>query len=228
MIRAVAFDLDDTLYPEVEFVYSGYLAVSEAVHKQLGFEIYDELVALFEEGQRWDLFTPALRKHLRMVEESYVQQLVKIYREHIPRIHPFPEVWKVLDKLKSSYHLAIISDGLLGVQERKLQVLHIGRYFDEVVFSDKWGQDFWKPHPRSYEECARRLSLDPASMVYVGDNPNKDFVTPHRIGIKTIRVRRIGTLHWQVRLSPKFEADYETDNLKEIPALLQLMERRNA
>ena len=228
MIRAVVFDLDDTLYPEVEFVYSGYRIVSEAVYKQWGFKIYDELVALFEEGQRGDLFTPVLRKHLRIVKESYVQQLVKIYRQHIPRIHPFPEVLKVLDKLKPLYRLAIISDGLLSVQERKLRVLGIGHYCDEIIFSDKWGQNFWKPHPWPYEECVRRLFLEPASMVYVGDNPNKDFVTPRRIGMKTVRVRRIGTLHWQVRLSPEFEADYEISDLGKILTLLQSMEHHDA
>jgi len=162
------------------------------------------------------------------VEESYVRELVKIYRQHTPRIHPFPEVRKVLVKLKPRYCLAIISDGWLGAQERKLKALDIGRHFDVVVFSDEGGQDSWKPHSRSYEECARRLSLDPASMVYVGDNPNKDFVTPRRIGMKTIRVRRAGTLHYQVRLSPKFEADYEASSLEEIPALLELMEHRDA
>ena len=61
-------------------------------------------------------------------------------------------------------------------------------------------------------------------MVYVGDNPTKDFIAPHMMGMKTIRVRRTGTLHYRIRLSSEFEADYEASSLEEIPALLQVME----
>ena len=224
MIRAIAFDLDDTLYPEVQFVYSGYRAVSEAVRQQLGFEIDDDLVALFEAGQRGDLFTPVLQMHLGPVEEAFIRQLIEVYRQHKPTLRPFPEVRKVLEELKPSYRLAIVSDGWLGVQDRKLQALQIRPYFDVVVFSDKWGRDCWKPHPYAYEECARLLSLNPTSMVYVGDNPTKDFIAPCMMGMKTIRVRRTGTLHYHVHLPSEFEADYEASNLEGIPALLQVME----
>ena len=223
MIQAVIFDLDDTLYPEVEFVYSGYRAVSEKVREQLGFEICGELMTLFETGQRGDLFTPVLRTHLGAVEEEYVRALVSVYRQHRPAIAPFPEARGVLDLLRGRYRMAIISDGYLDVQKRKLEALEIDRYFDPVVFSDEWGRDFWKPHSRPYEECMRRLSLAPSTIVYVGDNPTKDFVTARRLMMRTIRVRRPGTLHYDVRLPSDFEADYETDSLDGIPALLDSM-----
>lgn len=223
MIQAVIFDLDDTLYPEVEFVYSGYRAVSEKVREQLGFEISGELMTLFETGQRGDLFTPVLKTHLDAVEEEYVRELVAVYRQHKPTITPFPEARQVLDLLGGRYRMAIISDGYLDVQRRKFEALEINRYFDAVVFSDEWGRDFWKPHSRPYEECSRRLSLEPAAIVYVGDNPAKDFVTARRMMMGTIRVRRPGTLHYDVRLPPDFEADYETDSLDGIPALLDSM-----
>jgi putative hydrolase of the HAD superfamily len=219
VIRAIVFDLDDTLYPEIEFVYSGYRAVSEAVRQQLGFAIYSELVARFEAGQHGDLFTPVLQTHLATVEETYVRQLVEIYRQHMPQICPFPEVCEVLGNLKLAYRLAIVSDGHKSVQERKLQALQIGCFFDAVIFSDEWGQGCWKPNSRPFEECALKLALEPTSMVYVGDNPSKDFVGARKIGMRTIRVRRSGTLHYHVRLAPEFEADCEVGSLAEIPTL---------
>src|SRR5438874_2051717 len=100
MIQAVVFDLDDTLYPEIEFVYSGYRAVSNAVHQQLGFPIVNELVNLFETGKRGDLFTPVLKTRLDTVTEEYVRELVAVYRQHRPTIVPFPEARDVLDSLK--------------------------------------------------------------------------------------------------------------------------------
>jgi putative hydrolase of the HAD superfamily len=221
MIRAVVFDLDDTLYPEVEFVYSGYRAVSDAVRQHLGFDIVSELVQLFETGQRGDLFTPVLKTHLDTVTEEYVRELVGVYRQHLPSIVPFPEARQVLDVLQRTYRLALVSDGYHAVQARKLEALGLGGYFNPVIFSDAFGRDFWKPHPRPFEECISRLSLAASAIVYVGDNPNKDFKTARQMTMKTIRVRRAGTLHYNVRLSPEFEADYETRSLGEIPLLLK-------
>lgn len=221
MIQAIVFDLDDTLYPEVQFVYSGYRAVSEEVQGQWGIAIYDELVALFEEGRRGDLFTPVLRRHLGNVKETCVQQLVWTYRQHEPHITPFPEARDVLRRLKVSHSLALISDGYLAVQERKLDALRLCGYLDVVVFSDRWGRDFWKPHSRPYEACARDLGLDPTDLIYVADNPAKDFVTARRLGMGTVRVRREGTLHQKVVLSPQYEADHNINDLTELLALLE-------
>src|SRR5205814_2104697 len=125
--------------------------------------------------------------------------------------------------LKRTYRLALISDGYLAVQERKLEALSLAGYFDAVIFSDELGRDFWKPHPRPFEECMSRLSLAPSAIVYVADNPNKDFKTARQMMMKTVRIRRAGTLHYDVRLSREFEADYEIKSLEEIPLLLESM-----
>ena len=227
MIKATAFDLDDTLYPEIEFVYSGFRAVSSEICQKWNFDIYRDLVSRFESGQRGDLFTPVLRERLGLVKETYIKQLVRVYREHQPDIHPFPEIREVLGNLKRSYYIALISDGSMETQERKLAALQLGQFFDEVIFSDQWGRRFWKPHARPFEECLRRLDLDPASMVYIADNPEKDFVLPRSIGMKTIRLRRPGTLHYQRQSSSEFEADREINSLEEISHLLQLWQQKD-
>lgn len=221
MIQAVAFDLDDTLYPEAQFVSSGYRAVSDEVQRQWGVEIYDDLISRFMDGQRGDLFTPVLRRYLGEVQEVYVQQLVRVYQQHEPRINPFPETLEVLSKLMLSYRLGLISDGSLGVQERKLKALQLRHFFNAVVFSDEWGKDFWKPHARPYKACAYRLGVDTTALVYVGDNPVKDFITARQLGIGTVRVQRNGTLHEKVALAPEFEADHRIGHLGELPILLE-------
>jgi putative hydrolase of the HAD superfamily len=221
MIQAVVFDLDDTLYPEEEFVYGGFRAVSKVVHHHQGLPIYEELTALFEAGERSDLFTKVLRRHVESVEESWVQELVQVYRNHQPTLHPYSEVSAFLTTLRNRYRLGILSDGWLRVQKRKLAALGIEQFFEVIIFSDQWGIDHWKPHPLSYEECARRFALAPEALVYIADNPVKDFVTARKMGIKTVRVRRNGALHYNVHLSGEFEADHEVANLTEILPLLE-------
>ena len=158
LILAVAFDLDDTLYPEQEYVFSGYRAVSEVINNQVGLQVYDDLVDLFQSGKHARAFELALRARQEDVTEAYLLSLVEVYRRHEPNLNPFPEVTTVLKKLKTRYRLALISDGVQAVQKRKLAGLKIEHVFDAVVFSDQWGRNFWKPHPRPYEECARKLA----------------------------------------------------------------------
>ncbi len=216
MIRAVAFDMDDTLYPERAFVFSGYRAVSASVEAEQGISIYDELVDLFQSGRRGDLFTPVLARHMAIVEESYVKSLVAVYRAHNPTIAPFPEAESVLNEIRGRYLTALISDGIEEVQQRKLDSLGLRPHFEAVVMSGEFGRAFWKPHPRPFEVCAHRLSIETGQMVYVGDNPAKDFITARRLGSRTIRVRRPGTLHYGVQLPTAQEADITLETLSEV------------
>ena len=225
MIQAIAFDLDDTLFPEEDFVYSGYLAVSEAVNKDFGLHIYGDLVALFRAGKHAQAFELALRGHLESVPESYLRSLVQVYRGHEPELHLFPEVATVLRELRMQYRLGLISDGYETVQERKLHALDIRHNFEVIVFSDQWGSKFWKPHARPFLECARMFDLDPVSMVYVGDNPAKDVVTARKMGMVTVRVRRPGTLHYLMQPGSGFAPDHDISSLDELIPLLCAMGR---
>ena len=218
VIQAIVFDLDDTIYPEVQFVFSGYRAVAETVRRETGLEIYEDLVDLFNQGQRGDLFTPVLNRYRdQAIEEEAVLKLVQIYRQHQPDIEPFPEARQILHSLSLQFSLGLISDGYLAVQNNKFCALNIQTFFSSVVFSDRWGREFWKPHPRPYEFCAESIGCPVENIVYVGDNPAKDFVTARKLGAKTVRVIRMGTLHSNERLSAEFEADYEIADLSELP-----------
>lgn len=213
LIKGLIFDLDDTLYPERDFVFSGYRAVSEAVQREHDADIYDELVALFQSGARGDLFTPVLERHLDDVRESYVKKLVEVYRSHEPDIDPYPDAIEALGQLTGWKALGIVTDGWLEVQKKKVEALGIAPYFDAIVYTDSWGKAGWKPSAKGYLESAARLSVEPGCLAYIGDNPRKDFVTAKSLGFTTVRVRRRGGLHSDVTVEPEYEAKFEVDNL---------------
>jgi putative hydrolase of the HAD superfamily len=223
-VRAIVFDLDDTLYREAEFVMGGFRAVGEAVAARHGIDIADELIALFRSGRRGDLFTPVLARHRPEVDEGYVKELVEIYRGHAPALSPLPGTRGVLEALRVAYPLGLITDGIAAVQRRKFGALGLGDLFDATIFTGDWGEAFWKPHPRPYEECARLLGLDASALAYVADNPNKDFVTARRLGWTTIRLRLPDGLHAATNLDASHEADREIRDLAELPGML--IERR--
>jgi putative hydrolase of the HAD superfamily len=226
-IYAIAFDLDDTLYLERDFVFSGYNAVGTYVKEVYGRNISNVLERRFLAGERGDLFTPALQEVGLYRDEEQVKSLVSIYRVHCPVITPFEEVIPLLEQLSRVVGLALISDGIAAVQQRKLHALGIERYFGVVIFTDEWGRDFWKPHSHPFLECVKGLKCEPHEVVYIADNPAKDFITARALGMYAIRLRRKGALHELLDPKQGFEPDAEFPNLKEaIKSIRHLLRTR--
>ncbi len=99
--RAVVFDLDDTLYPEVEFVRSGFRASARWAGRVLGEDeeaVFQELWADFEEGVRGDAFDRWLRRRGHAVGSNR-ELMIKAYRSHLPQISLYPDVLPVLADL---------------------------------------------------------------------------------------------------------------------------------
>ena len=216
--RAVVFDLDDTLYPERDFVLGGFQAAARWAEAHLGVPAddgRDELWRLYESGVRGDTFDRWL--DARGIEAApVVPRLVDAYRRHEPRLAPFPEVEGVLTRLRTRLRLGLLSDGFLDVQRRKLDALGFARLFDAVVFSDEWGRQAWKPSAQPFLAILDRLEIAAGATVYVADNPLKDFLGARRLGIHTIQVLRPGGEYaGAVAPTPEHAADQVVRGLAE-------------
>jgi putative hydrolase of the HAD superfamily len=226
-LSAVIFDLDDTLYPEQAFVESGLRAVAEWASDQFKLDraaVAAELTHIHMQHVS-DTFNRWLSAH-RLSESEWVAPMVQTYREHIPVISPFPEVPAVLDQLRKSYSLGIITDGHLRCQQNKLQALGIAAQFDAIVFSDRWGRAHWKPAPFPYQQALSELGAHPSRSVYVGDNPHKDFLGARQTGMWTIRVRRRGGIHHRAEAaSPDRAPHLEIASLTRLTEAITEVER---
>jgi putative hydrolase of the HAD superfamily len=192
--QAVVFDLDDTLFPERDFVLSGFRAVAEwsSVHLDIPAELaFAELREYYEAGIRGNTFDRWLTQH-HIPAESMTSKLVRVYRDHTPMLTPFPEVVPLLTRLGKSYRLGLVSDGDLGVQQRKFKALQLAELFDAVIFSDTWGRQAWKPSHQPYLAVLSNLDANPERSVYIGDNASKDFLGARQLGMFTIQIRRPG------------------------------------
>jgi len=119
-LRAVIFDLDDTLYPERDYVLSGFRAVAQWAQRELGVcyeEGYTRFERLYGEGVRGTTFNQWLRE-AGFPEEPWVAEMVRVYRCHQPDIQPFECVPALLERLGQRYDLGLISDGYLQVQQK--------------------------------------------------------------------------------------------------------------
>ncbi len=176
-IKGVIFDLDDTLYPEKEYVRSGYRAVSDYLDGR-----YEEkLWSFFEAGK------PAIDELLKELgRENEKAEVLEVYRSHIPSIHLYPGVAEMIEELKAKgIKVGIITDGRPEGQRNKIEAL--GLNVDGVIITDELGGvQFRKPCDIAFRILITRWRLNPADVVYVGDNPTKDFQAPQQLGMRSL------------------------------------------
>ncbi|AFY95661.1 HAD family hydrolase [Chamaesiphon minutus] len=191
-LQAIIFDLDDTLYSERDYVLSGFQAVADWAAINLGIEAvkgYATLANLYFEGVRNNTFDRWLTLHA-IDRSDLVPTLLDVYRQHIPKIEPFPEIVEILKTLAGSYQIGLVSDGYLAVQQRKWTALGLDAFFDAVVFSDSLGRENWKPSTAPFKLVLEQLNILPEFSVYIGDNPRKDFLGARQLGMQTIWFKR--------------------------------------
>ena len=76
MIKAIIFDLDDTLYPEYEYVKSGFLTVSSLLKEKFGIEDgYEKLLAAFAHDTK-NVFDAVLQEENVAFDDKDISELV--------------------------------------------------------------------------------------------------------------------------------------------------------
>ena len=185
-IKGVIFDLDDTLYSEKEYVRSGNKAVSD----YLGGSYEERMWRFFEDGK------PVIDELLKELgREGEKDTALSVYRSHKPDIHLYPGVVETIETLKArGIKVGIITDGRPEGQRNKLEAL--GLNLDDVIITDELGGiQFRKPCDIPFRIMMTRWRLNPAEVVYVGDNLGKDFQAPQQLGMKSLWFRNADGLY---------------------------------
>lgn len=220
MIRALVFDLDDTLFPEHEFVLSGFQSVSKELATKYALPGFFEVAwQFFKEGKRNNVFNLALEELEFKYEPSLIQELLYIYRQHKPIISLHEDAKWAINYFKN-YHIGIITDGYLQTQQNKVEALSIQNSFDAIVYSDLYGRENWKPSPVPYNNIMQSLGCKGEECVYVADNPQKDFVTAKKLGWLTVQICREGGEYSQIVPQENYEAYSKIQTLMELKDVL--------
>lgn len=178
-IKGVVFDLDDTLYSEKEYVRSGFKAVSD----YLGGGYETKLWSFFEEGKL------AINELLREIgREDEKKDVLNIYRSHKPNIHLRNGVVEMISELRhAGYKIGVVTDGRPEGQRNKIDALGLKPLVDDVIITDELGgEQFRKPCDIAFRILITRWRLNPADVVYVADNAEKDFMAPQQLGMKSV------------------------------------------
>lgn len=186
----IVFDLDDTLYLERDFAFSGFQAVGAHIAARHGVNDFAAICAgLFDGPHRAAIFDEALRQ-TGLSDALPVAELVAIYRGHAPQIALCPDARRYLEGRGG---FGLITDGPELTQRAKIKALGLAAFCDQIIPTGQWPAGFGKPHPRAFEEIAQ--AAPGRRCVYVADNGAKDFVTPNRMGWLTVQILRPGRVH---------------------------------
>lgn len=224
MLTTVVFDLDDTLYDEIDFCRSGFRAAAEhiaALSDTLTPEaVFDVIWKCFIRGDCGSTFNVALAEMGIPVEPPLIHRLVEIYRTHTPTLTLPADSRAVLDDLKDKYTLGLLTDGFLPTQRLKVHALGIERYFKTIVYTEELGREHWKPSPLGFQRLLETLDARPEQAVYVADNQTKDFIAPNRLGMLTVQMSRPDGLYHQPSPLPDAPAKRTIDKLGNLAKLL--------
>ncbi len=205
-VQAIVFDLDDTLYPQEAFKRSGFRVVSRWVSEHVGFDPSAVRVALErimkEKGPSYPHMFDDLAACFGM-DAHLIPKMIQVFIEHEPSIDCHPGVLSMLARLRRDFRLGILTDGRLTVQQRKIRALGLEYAVDAILCSDSMGLE--KPASALFEWFEKTFHLPGDRLIYVGDNPDKDFVGARSRGWGTIRV--LTGEHAKRQTRPGWEAD---------------------
>ena len=223
MITTVIFDLDDTLYDEIEYCKSGFGAVADFLADSIKVparDIFDALWSQFSAGNRTETFNKTLEQIRINYDDNLIRELVGVYRNHVPAIKLPADSKDVLCELSEKYKLALLTDGFLPAQQLKVQALGIEKYFDCIIYTEQLGRECWKPSPAGFEKIMQILNVNPENAVFLADNEKKDFIAPNQMGIKTIQLIRPARIHTSINRDPGAAAQHVIRQIGELSVLL--------
>ncbi|TPW29018.1 HAD family hydrolase [Pararhizobium mangrovi] len=192
----IAFDLDDTLYLERDFAFSGFKAGEAFLFRRLGVGgLAAHCEHLFDCADRSRIFDVALVRLGLPADPELVAALVNVYRTHAPAISLAPDARRFFQNRHPRLRTALITDGPATTQAAKIDRLGLDGIIDRIILTDLLGPGREKPHPAAYALVEEWAGPGAGRLVYVADNPLKDFVTAKARGWWTIGIERRGRVH---------------------------------
>lgn len=188
MIKAVIFDLDNTLYNFDAANEFGIRALAAYTEPVFGWD-YPRMKDLYEESrekltERMGDVGSAHNRLLRfqnLLEEKklplhpHALEMAKAYwRGVVDNMAPSPGAREIMEELRRmGVRIGLGTDMTAYMQYEKLIRLGLMEYMDFIVSSEEAGTD--KPGNAFFMLCARKASCLPEECLFIGDNIVRDY-----------------------------------------------------
>ena len=221
-IKAIIFDLDDTLYDCTGTLVED--ARKRACRKMSEWvkidaeKLHARMKELYEKyGPRCDVFNK-IAEEFAIADERFIEDAMMAYNEgEIGEIELFPGAKEMLIKLRKKYKLILVTSGVYERQKKKIEILGLKDKFDMIminnILTDSTKED-------DFEDVLEKYDLKPKEVLCVGDRIHSEIKTGNRMGMITVQV-----LHGRFKnLKPKNameEPDYKISSITELSKLLE-------
>ncbi len=209
-IKGIIFDVNGTLidihtnewHDEVYRVMSNLLSyqgmeLNPEVIKDLYFRIImEQRLASGERQPEFDaigVFREIVAQHAtdftRALPHEKLEQLPRFLAEvhraaARERLQLYPGVEETIQELQTYYALSIVSDAQSAYALPELNAVGLSGYFDPIIVSGDLG--YRKPDRRLFEAALSAMKLEPAEVLFVGNDLYRDVHGPQKLGIKTV------------------------------------------
>lgn len=221
MIRAIVFDLDNTL---TDFMRMKEAAIQAAMDGMIDAglkmpreELRARIDAIYKElGLEFQrVFDELLEREFGQIDPKILASGIVAYRrarESALVLYPHVQM-TLLELSKRGIRLGVVSDAPRLQVWMRLCALSLQHLFDAVVTFDDTGER--KPSPSPFREVLGRLGVEPQEALMVGDWAERDVVGGRSLGMKTVFARYGDTFGTQVS-----GADFDVDDIWELVAIV--------
>lgn len=223
-IRAISFDLDDTLWdcaPAIlhaeETLYSWLEQHHPNVVAHRNRDALRELRGnMYQTHPHLASDVSMMRKAMLKLlfdqhenSEQVVEEAFSVFFAARSEVELYEGTHELLGALQKNYKVAAITNG-----NASLELIGISDYFHDIQSASLANPP--KPEPDMFEACCRKFSIAAHELLHVGDNPQTDVVGGHNAGIRTVWFNQTGA-SWPDALP---RADFEVRSLSELQQLL--------
>ena len=211
----IVFDLDDTLYKEIEYVKSAYIYINKYILSRFGLDFSLKIQEYIDQDIK---FFDCIKLKLHSKHNFSIEKYLELYRFHYPKISLSKDTSEFLQKIKDkNIGFSIITDGRSISQNNKIEALGLNHLAQNIIISEETGYE--KPNINNFKLIEKIYPKK--KLIYIADNTFKDFLAPNILNWNTICLLDNGqNIHKQnFDLEFKYLPKLKINNLKELIVL---------
>ena len=227
MIKAILFDVDDTLYdlslPFKEALGEFFTEESmEAEKIFLACRKYNDMIySQFLKGEisKEELYSyrleHAFQDNGKIIDTPTALRFQKVYEKKQQTIYLTENMEQLLEALSKKTILGIITNGPEEHQRNKIRALDVERWIPVGRIWISGALGIAKPEKGIFTQAQEKLGLEPEEICYVGDSYGYDMVGAGSVGWRTVWFN-----HRERRAAGELRPDYEVRTEAELIGLL--------
>ena len=223
-MKAIIFDLDDTLYDCTGSLLVASRKRAAKAMIEAGLPCTEEKAYIMQEkllkkyGPSYQVITEIAKRFEKNSE--FVKKVISAYNSNeVLDLKLFPDVIPTLKKLAlENYKLFLLSTGIHERQLKKIKLLKLEPYFDEIIIND---QEVGLLMKDCFEMIIKKYQLNPKNVVVVGDRVKVELRIAKSFGMTTIQM-----LHGRFKVETEDDIankpNYKIKRIFQLPTVLKL------